>query len=534
MIIKTLFVAVAAVFVLGLTALADWVPQDGHKMHFPQLPDSTGWAVCATMPVNLADDFMCSETGWIKAIHFWGGWRHAEDGEVLLFNIRLHADIPADQSGTGYSVPGAALIEWIVTTWSEVPHNPPTLEGWYNPMTQFVYPDDHNVYTQYNVFLPGDDWFHQDSGTIYWLSISAEVADPINSQWGWKSSVDHWNDNATFGDYFDPVFEIMYEPAVVDTLVDSFFITIDDFGNPINWGGVGHWSTGWAGWGLDTEPWWLIWYYDHPVDYDRWKQVTLEFDAAKYASSPSPGDVEICVAWSIDTWPSVGYPPPPQMADSIDHVIVLAESVTSQTVSFTLPMEIWEYNPEWVAVGVHATNSDNVEITNGAITHICAPKEIERLDLAFVITGNTSQQSGACCYPGAAGGIECVETTQTECEEALGGTFLGAGTDCLGDGDDSGVDDACEGGCCQIRGDVNHDGSREPDIADLIYLVTYMFQGGPEPPCNEPYGVECPDHYFAETDVNGDGSCTPDITDLIYLVTYMFQDGPPLVPCRTN
>jgi photosystem II stability/assembly factor-like uncharacterized protein len=86
-------------------------------------------------------------------------------------------------------------------------------------------------------------------------------------------------------------------------------------------------------------------------------------------------------------------------------------------------------------------------------------------------------------------------------------------------------------GCCEIRGDVNHDGTSEPDIVDLIYLVTYMFQHGPEPLCSEPYSPACSDHYFAETDVNGDGSCTPDIIDLVYLVTYMFQDGPALVPC---
>ncbi len=88
-----------------------------------------------------------------------------------------------------------------------------------------------------------------------------------------------------------------------------------------------------------------------------------------------------------------------------------------------------------------------------------------------------------------------------------------------------------ETGCCQSRGDINHDGQEQPDIADLIYMVTYMFQEGPEPPCDEPRSPECPEHYFAETDVNGDGSCSPDIADLIYLVTYMFQEGPPLVPC---
>jgi hypothetical protein len=32
-------------------------------------------------------------------------------------------------------------------------------------------------------------------------------------------------------------------------------------------------------------------------------------------------------------------------------------------------------------------------------------------------------------------------------------------------------------------------------------------------------------------DINGDGLFEPDIADLIYLVTYMFQGGPPLVPC---
>jgi hypothetical protein len=97
------------------------------------------------------------------------------------------------------------------------------------------------------------------------------------------------------------------------------------------------------------------------------------------------------------------------------------------------------------------------------------------------------------------------------------------------DYNDDGVGNACD--CCAIRGDINHNGTIEPDIADLIYLVTYMFQGGPDPVCNDPNSPACPEHYYAETDIDGNGSCTPDITDLIYLVTYMFQKGPALVPC---
>ncbi|MFH1688226.1 MAG: hypothetical protein ABIE70_11990 [bacterium] len=77
------------------------------------------------------------------------------------------------------------------------------------------------------------------------------------------------------------------------------------------------------------------------------------------------------------------------------------------------------------------------------------------------------------------------------------------------------------GDCCDLRADINHDGVG-PDIADLVYLVNYMFNGGPEPPCNTPY--------YLEADVNGD-AVGPDIGDLVYLVNYMFNGGPAPVAC---
>ncbi|MCK4606850.1 MAG: thrombospondin type 3 repeat-containing protein [candidate division Zixibacteria bacterium] len=77
------------------------------------------------------------------------------------------------------------------------------------------------------------------------------------------------------------------------------------------------------------------------------------------------------------------------------------------------------------------------------------------------------------------------------------------------DGDD--VGDAC---CCVIRGDIDHSGVLPIDIADLVYLVDYMFNSGPEPGCPE------------EGDVNGDGGELIDIADLVYLVDYQFNAGP--------
>ncbi|MFQ5453393.1 MAG: hypothetical protein ACE5D6_04320, partial [Candidatus Zixiibacteriota bacterium] len=67
-----------------------------------------------------------------------------------------------------------------------------------------------------------------------------------------------------------------------------------------------------------------------------------------------------------------------------------------------------------------------------------------------------------------------------------------------------------------ISGDVNLDGT--VDIADLIYMVDFMFS---QPPGPSPRIIQT-------ADVNGSGG-DPDIGDLVYMVDYMFEDGPPLV-----
>jgi len=73
--------------------------------------------------------------------------------------------------------------------------------------------------------------------------------------------------------------------------------------------------------------------------------------------------------------------------------------------------------------------------------------------------------------------------------------------------------------CCDLRGDINHDGVG-PDIADLVHLVSYMFQPPSDPPVCEEDGL------YMEADINGDG-VGPDIADLVHLVSYMFQPPSP-------
>ncbi len=72
---------------------------------------------------------------------------------------------------------------------------------------------------------------------------------------------------------------------------------------------------------------------------------------------------------------------------------------------------------------------------------------------------------------------------------------------------------------CQFVGDVDADD--DIDIVDLVYVVEYMFQGGPEP---------IPSVWVAN--FNCDNSPL-DIADLVAMVNWMFQSGPWLCdpPC---
>ncbi len=76
-------------------------------------------------------------------------------------------------------------------------------------------------------------------------------------------------------------------------------------------------------------------------------------------------------------------------------------------------------------------------------------------------------------------------------------------------------------GCCVgIRGNLDSDPLEEISIADLVYMVEYMFSGGPEPLCAE------------EGDIDGAGGDPAiGIDDLVYLVEYMFGGGPYPASC---
>ncbi len=80
------------------------------------------------------------------------------------------------------------------------------------------------------------------------------------------------------------------------------------------------------------------------------------------------------------------------------------------------------------------------------------------------------------------------------------------------DSDGDGVGDACD--CCG-----NADGSSSVNISDAVYLISYIFSGGPAPVPLQ----------------NGDVNCNNavNISDAVYLIAYIFSGGPaPCAECK--
>lgn len=232
------------------------------SLKWEQLPDlsPTGMDVDATNqpdnpePILLADDFLCTETGNITDIHIWGSWLNDrlpywEMPEQVEFTFSIHADIPASQSSTGYSMPGETL--WINTwqpTLDDVEEAYFGLEDWYNPFDQSWLDDNHNLCYKYNYILDPNDYFLQegtiDNPIVYWFNVQAIPSDPDpGCRFGWKTSLDHWNDDAVWINQIDPYngiwYDLIYPPGheMAGESIDlAFQITTEETPEELDYG----------------------------------------------------------------------------------------------------------------------------------------------------------------------------------------------------------------------------------------------------------------------------------------------------------
>jgi hypothetical protein len=188
--------------------------EEDHKMHYPQYPDPNGWDV-DFHDWMLGDDWECSETGPVNDIHFWISWLGDHVHDIPWIKVSIYTDQP----GPPYSRPKD--LKWT-RTFDEGQF---TVEGpwdgdqgWYFPPEWWLH--DHELYWKINIDCI-DDPFYQEACNIYWLVIEMPFYYPDGV--GWKTSKDHFMDNAVFG--WHPDWYPLIDPITQEPLDFAFIIT---------------------------------------------------------------------------------------------------------------------------------------------------------------------------------------------------------------------------------------------------------------------------------------------------------------------
>jgi len=217
---------------LGSSSRADWDIKDGHKMHDPQLPDPTGWDVRFT-PLMLADDWLCTQTGPIHDIHLWFSWQRDYQWPIESVRVSIFGDVPdPDGSGPLYSHPGLELwsqdfspSELIIRFYDYSPLG----QGFYDPSGPGVWSaPDHFVYYQMNIKGITTPFFQQ-VGSIYWLGVRVNLLPgvPPNYSAGWKTSLNHFSDDAVWWDEQGGLWRELRDPLTGASL-DLAFVVVPE------------------------------------------------------------------------------------------------------------------------------------------------------------------------------------------------------------------------------------------------------------------------------------------------------------------
>ena len=227
-----------------------------------QLPDESREGIDIRMDLGpqqierrtLADDFLCDRTGPITCIKFWGSWDKDNSdpgndakGQLEVIHLSIHSDVPAIiDPATGAELepshPGDLLWEIDLDSFTETLHldlcpnpgvPPCEAEGFWDPFPTnnppFTYGADTRIWL-YTVDIPAAVAFVQqgtpNNPVVYWLDINVKILpDGIDHKFGWKTSIDHWNDNAVRDFNGVDWAELIYPPghAFVDQQIDLAF-----------------------------------------------------------------------------------------------------------------------------------------------------------------------------------------------------------------------------------------------------------------------------------------------------------------------
>jgi hypothetical protein len=186
-------IIITALFI-GTTGLvtADWDIDDGHKMHYPQLPDPYGFDIDFGY-WELADDWKCTESGPVDDIHFWISWFDDDPRYIDWIKVSIWSNEP--NGPQGYSIPKELLWDRTFLPDQFIEAGPwDGQQRWFMPWGEII-EEYHYHYWQINI-PEIDDPFPQVEGEIYWLVIDM----PFDYEFlvGWKNTKDYFMDHAVW------------------------------------------------------------------------------------------------------------------------------------------------------------------------------------------------------------------------------------------------------------------------------------------------------------------------------------------------
>jgi hypothetical protein len=198
-----LIAAVLVVCVAPMPAPADWNPGDPSK--YEQLPDPNGWDVAASGSF-VADDFLCTETGYITQVHFWGSWKGDSVGVISNIRVEFWRNDPGATEGFSHPSTPAWGDDFGPSEFSERPYDTGD-QGWYDPVSGEFTPDnerpDHLSIYQYNIDMSNEPLLFKQEGTaaapaLYWLLIKVTLLNDEQFDFGWKTAIDQHYDDAVY------------------------------------------------------------------------------------------------------------------------------------------------------------------------------------------------------------------------------------------------------------------------------------------------------------------------------------------------
>jgi len=229
--VRILTMAILVVCLAALPAAADW----DHPVKWDQLdPGSYGALsyINSESEALTADDFPCTETGWITDIEF-DGLALSDPANIDALRITFWSDVPATSEEESH--PGTLLKDLSVG-----PADPN------DPLRLGFQQIDVN---RYKVDLPRDSWLEQKEGEIYWIGIQGVMSNDDIFGWVFRNiDANTWGDDAAFtGTDYAPWWHWgwddagapqLYQGTLPSTLVKSADMSFKLTGIPIPEPGV--------------------------------------------------------------------------------------------------------------------------------------------------------------------------------------------------------------------------------------------------------------------------------------------------------